>query len=402
MEEPRDALPFADSVRSSVGVEWELQLVDMDSNDLRQAADAVIEEAWKVEELRPLVHREMLLNTVEVASRAHQTVAACMQDLRFTVTSLRPKTNAMRADFATAGSHPFAMPAYQRVTDTKRYAELVERTQYWGRQMLLYGVHVHVGVESRDKVLPIINSLLTYGGSLQSLAASSPYWAGQDTGYASNRAMVFQQLPTSGIPRQFTRWEELERYASDMKKAGVIGSFDEIRWDVRPSPHLGTVEVRIFDACSNIREVEACAALSHSLVEHLSAMIDAGEKLPTLPDWYVEENKWRSARYGLEAKLITDPSGNTTHVRDSIAELVDVLRPAAQALDCETGLESVLEILECGGSYARQRAVAAAIPDTPLDAVVALLRAEMQEDRPLTTEEFLDTHWAGAARQGTR
>ncbi|WP_350257812.1 glutamate--cysteine ligase [Scrofimicrobium sp. R131] len=402
MEEATNHLDFAPSQRSTVGVEWELQLVDMDSNDLRQAANTVIKQAWQVPELKPLVHREMLLNTVEIASGAHTKVSDCMRDLRFAVTSLRPKTNELRADFAAAGSHPFAQPAYQRVTDSRRYAELVQRTQYWGRQMLLYGVHVHVGVESREKVLPIINTLLTYGGRLQSLAASSPYWAGQDTGYASNRAMVFQQLPTSGIPRQFTHWEELERYAADMKKAGVISTFDEVRWDIRPSPHLGTVEIRIFDACSNIREVEACASLAHALVDYCSSLVDAGEELPRLPDWFIEENKWRSARYGLDAQLITNASGQTEHVRDSLANLVEQLRPTARELGCEPGLELALEILEKGGSYTRQRAVAAAVPESPLDAVVSLLRAEMQEDRPLTAEEFLDTHWADAARGGTR
>lgn len=402
MQETRETLGFADSKRSSVGVEWELQLVDMDSNDLRQAANTVIEQAWNDPKLKPLVHREMLLNTVEVASGAHNTISECMADLRLAVTSLRPKTNALRADFASAGSHPFAQPAYQRVTDSRRYAELVQRTQYWGRQMLLYGVHVHVGVESRAKVLPIINTLLTFGGRLQSLAASSPYWAGEDTGYASNRAMVFQQLPTSGIPRQFERWRDLEQYAYDMKKAGVIGTFDEVRWDIRPSPNLGTVELRIFDACSNIREVEAVSSVAHALVDHCSSMVDAGEELPRLPDWFVEENKWRSARYGLEAELIVDSAGKTENVRDSIETLVDTLRPTAQKLGCEGGLNKALEILDIGGSYARQREVAAAVPTAPLDAVVELLRAEMQEDRPLTAEEFLDTHWADVARRGTR
>lgn len=397
-----DRLEFADSERSSVGVEWELQLVDMDSNDLRQAAATVISRAWEDEKLRPFVHQEMLLNTVEVASGAHATVSECLDDLRFAVTSLRPQTNELRADVASAGSHPFAQPKYQRVTDSRRYEELVERTQYWGRQMLLYGVHVHVGVEHRDKVLPIINALLTYGGEMQSLAASSPYWAGQDTGYASNRAMVFQQLPTSGIPRQFERWEELERYAADMSKAGVISTFDEVRWDIRPSPNLGTVELRIFDASTNILEVEACASLAHCLVDYCSEQIDAGEPLPSLPDWFVGENKWRSARYGLDAKLISDPEGNTVHVRDALAGLVETLRPTAKRLGCEPGLELIFEVLDAGGSYARQRAVAAVVPESPLDAVVELMRAEMREDRPLSVDEFLDSHWAVQARQGTR
>ena len=384
------SLEFARSPRSSVGIEWELQLVDKDSNDLRQAADPVFERAQRDPRLGPLVRREMLLNTVELASHPHETIRGCLADLRLAASLLRPTTDEFRIDLATAGSHPFAHPAFQRVTDNRRYQELVERTQYWGRQMLLYGVHVHVGVEDRAKVLPIVNAVLTRQGQLQALAASSPFWTGQDTGYASNRAMVFQQLPTAGLPPQFGDWSELELYHQGMATTGVIGSFDELRWDVRPSVKLGTVEVRIFDACTNILEVEAVAALSHSLVEYFSRLYDAGEKLPTLPDWFLSENKWRSSRYGVDAKLIVDPTGRQEYVTDTTERMLEELAPVALELGCAEGLEKVRTILHYGPSYARQRAVAAADPKYALDTVVELMRAEMEHDRPLHPEEFLD------------
>lgn len=384
-------LDFASSQRSSVGVEWELQLVDKDSNDLRQAADSIIDVAWQDPQLKPHVHREMLLNTVEVTSDAHSTVSECMADICYAVGSLRPITNELRTDLASAGTHPFARPAYQRVTNSKRYAQLVERTQYWGRQMLLYGVHVHVGVEDQKKVLPLISALATVAGQLQALSASSPFWSGQDTKYSSNRAMLFQQLPTAGIPRQFQTWEELEGFTADMLKTSVISGFDEIRWDVRPSPKLGTIELRVFDACTNLREVEAMASLSHCLVEYFSSMIDAGEELPSLPDWFVAENKWRSARYGMDAILITTKTGTEKHVRDSVAQLIEELIPTARALHCETGLGYVMEILDKGASYERQRNVARKAKTDTLDSVVELMRAEMIADRPLSADEFFDS-----------
>lgn len=383
-------LPFTPSQRSTIGVEWELQLVDQDSNDLRQAADAVIAGATHDGEFSPHIHREMLLNTVEVTSGARGTVAECLHDLATTVTSLRPVTDALRIDLATAGTHPFARPAYQRVTDSERYAELVDRTQYWGRQMLLYGVHVHVGVEERDKVLPILCALTTRFAQLQSLSASSPFWAGVDTAYASNRAMVFQQLPTAGIPRQFRTWDELEHYTDDMISTGVIKGFDEIRWDVRPSPKLGTVENRVFDAATNILEVAAFAALTHCLVEHYSRMIDAGEELPVLPEWFVAENKWRSARYGMDAVLVLDAQGHQEHVRDTVESMLEDLAPVARDLRCAEELDGVHEILRLGASYQRQRFVAENSKD-PLDAVAELIRAEMRADRPLDPTEFLES-----------
>ncbi|WP_253953845.1 glutamate--cysteine ligase [Schaalia sp. 19OD2882] len=390
-------LTFTPSPRSTIGIEWELQLVDKDSNDLRQAADAVIDKAVVDGRRHPHVHREMLLNTVEVVSGAHRSVAECMADIRRTVAFLRPLTDELRIDLVGAGTHPFATPGHQRVTNTRRYAQLVERTQYWGRQMLLYGVHVHVGVEERDKVLPIQATLACWIGHLQAISASSPVWAGEDTGYASNRAMVFQQLPTAGIPRRFTRWEDLESYVQDMVRTGVVAGFDEIRWDVRPSPKLGTVENRVFDGASNALEVAAFAALTHCMVELCSRRLDRGEELPWLPDWFVAENKWRSARYGLDARLIVDRDGRQENAREGLARLLEILCPIAEDLGCSQELAGVEEILRVGAAYERQRAVAAASQGHPLDDVVEFLRSEMRADRPLEPAEFLRAPRGGTA-----
>lgn len=380
-------LTFQNSDRSTLGVEWELQLIDKDSNDLRQSATAVIDKAHEDPELRDHLHREMLTNTVEVTSGARTTVAECMADIRKTVTKLRPITDQVRIDLATAGTHPFAKPAYQRVTDSQRYAELVNRTQYWGRQMLIYGMHVHVGVEDRRKVLPIVKAVTTHLGVLQSLAASSPYWAGAHTGYASNRAMFFQQLPTAGIPRQFDTWEELQHYTHDMLKTGIIDDFNEIRWDIRPSPRLGTVEMRICDAPTNITEFKALAALQHCLVEYYSQKIDEGEELPSHPDWFVSENKWRSARYGMDAILITDADGNEEHIRDLIRDLLVELEPVAQRLNCVAELSMVHEIMRFGAGYERFLKVERN-HDGSKDAVAEYICAEMKADRPIDPDTF--------------
>ena len=394
------ALPFTASPRSTVGVEWELQLIDQDSNDLRQAADAVIAGATVDGTLHPMVQREMLLNTVEITSGARRTVAECMRDLRDTAAFLRPITDSLRIDLASAGTHPFAKPAYQRVTNTARYEDLVERTQYWGRQMLLYGVHVHVGVEERAKALPILAALATRLGQMQSLSASSPFWAREDTGYASNRAMFFQQLPTAGIPRQFGHWEELEGYTEDMIRTGVIKGFDEIRWDLRPSPHWGTVENRIFDSATNTLEVAAFAALTQSLVEWFSRRLDAGEELPSQPDWFISENKWRSARYGLDADLIIDREGHEEPTVTTLERMLDQLTPVARDLGCADELAGIDSILTVGAGYQRQRHVAAHAGREALDAVVELMRAEMRADRPLDPAGFAagrSSHLHGAS-----
>ncbi|MGO1591982.1 MAG: glutamate--cysteine ligase [Ancrocorticia sp.] len=374
-------MEFAQSQQSTIGIEWELQLVDQDSNDLRQAAEFVIKQL----EGKPFIHKEMLLNTVEVTSGVHRTVAGCVGDLREGGESVRKTTDPLRIDIVAAGSHPFANPMYQRVTNNARYAALVNRTQYWGRQMLLFGTHVHVGLDRRDKVLPILKALLTRAYHIQSLSASSPFWAGNRTNYASNRSMVFQQLPTAGTPRQFDQWRELEQYTDDLIKTRTIEEFNEVRWDVRPSPGWGTIEVRVADASPNLLELRAVAALIHCLVDHYAAELDAGREIPTMPDWYVAENKWRSARYGMDAVLIKDRHGNEEHVADTLRETVTALEPVAARLGCLDELAGVHDILETGAAYQRFLAVCDAHGGS-LDAVVEHMRAEMRAERPLAAE----------------
>ena len=187
--------------------------------------------------------------------------------------------------------------------------------------MLIWGVHVHVGVR-REHAMPIVSALLKWYPHLQALSASSPIWAGTDTGYASNRAMMFQQLPTAGLPFQFETWTDFEAYAEDLLTTGVIEEIDEIRWDVRPAPQLGTVEVRVCDGVSTLTEMRALVALTHCLVVDLSDRLERGEKLPTMPPWHVQENKWRAARYGLDAWIILDEHSNERLLLD------DLRRPA--------------------------------------------------------------------------
>jgi carboxylate-amine ligase len=165
----------------------------------------------------------------------------------------------------SAGTHPFAQWQSQEVRAKDRYLELVDRTQWWGRNMLIFGVHVHVGIDSRDKVLPIVNALLAYVPHLQALSASSPFWGGTDTGYASNRAMMFQQLPTAGLPFQFDQWADYEKYVDDMLTTGIIDHINEIRWDIRPAPHWGTVEVRVCDGLPTLEEILAITAPRNGL-----------------------------------------------------------------------------------------------------------------------------------------
>jgi carboxylate-amine ligase len=352
-------IEFAGSPRPTLGVEWEFALVDKTSRDLSNTASELFESVRQHHGEDPKLHKELLRNTVEIVTGICEDVDEAIEDIEGTLAVVLQSADELGVDLYSAGTHPFAQWSAQLLTPGHRYEELIERTQWWGRQMLIWGVHVHVGVSRGDYAVPIVSALLNQYPHLQALSASSPIWAGTDTGYASNRAMMFQQLPTAGLPFQFETWTEFESFVADQKTTGVIEHMDELRWDIRPSPHLGTVEVRVCDGVSTMRELRALVALTHCLVVDLEERLAAGETLPTMPPWHVQENKWRAARYGLDAEIILDSACRERLVTDDLLDLLERLEPVARRLGCATDLASVADIPTVGASYQRQRKVAA-------------------------------------------
>lgn len=368
-------VPFATSSRSSVGLEWELMLADGDTGDLAPRAPEVLadlEERTALE--RYTVTGELLTNTVEVTSGIGDTVAAAVDDIADAIAAVRTETKPLGVELLCAGSHPFAQWYDQQITDKTRYHKLIERTQWWGRNMMIWGIHVHVGVDDVNKVFPIINALAVYLPHLQALSASSPFWAGERTGYASNRSLVFQQLPTAGLPWPLESWAEFEGYLDDLVRTGVMEDATEVRWDIRPAPRWGTIEVRACDGMSTLPELAAVAALVQSLVEHFSRELDEGRDIPQLQPWFVRENKWRAARYGLDARVIVDRDGTqvpvSEHLRDTLEQLDDI----AVELKCVRELAGIRTILDEGASYARQLRVADAADGDLREVVRHLIR----------------------------
>jgi carboxylate-amine ligase len=361
-------VPFATSARSSVGLEWELMLADGATGDLVGRAPEVIDRLEEQTALeRYTVTGELLTNTVEVTSGIGATVAAAVDDIADAIAAVRTVTNPMEVELLCAGSHPFAQWYDQRVTDKTRYHTLIERTQWWGRNMMIWGIHVHVGVEDVRKVFPIINALAVYLPHLQALSASSPYWAGERTGYASNRSLVFQQLPTAGLPWPLQDWAEFEGYLDDMVRTGV-------RWDIRPAPRWGTIEVRACDGMSTLPELAAVAALVQVLVEHFSRELDEGRELPSIQPWFVRENKWRAARYGLDARIIVDSEGTQQPVREHLRDTMGRVADIAVELKCAREFAGLETILTQGASYARQTMVADAAEGDLREVVHHLIR----------------------------
>jgi carboxylate-amine ligase len=353
-------IEFAASPEPTLGVEWEFALVDRRTRDLRNDAAHLFARSKARLSDPDRLHKELLRNTVEVVTGVCRTVDEAMTDLRETLAVVVPAGDEIGLDLYGAGTHPFATWTAQELTEGHRYEELINRTQWWGRQMLIWGLHVHVGMPDRSRVMAVLTSLLRYYPHLQALSASSPIWAGVDTGYASNRALMFQQLPTAGLPFHFTAWEEFEAFAEDQLTTGVIEVLSEIRWDLRPAAHLGTLENRVCDGVSSFDDLAALVAFCQCLVVDLDARLEAGETLPTMPPWHVQENKWRAARYGLDAIVILDDECTERLVTDDLLDEVERLAPVAEKLGCAAELASIADIPARGASYQRQREVAAA------------------------------------------
>lgn len=350
---------FAASPRSSVGLEWELMLADGESGDLVPRAPEVVSALEEeTADARFTVTGELLTNTVEVTSGVGSSIALAVDDIVDAIGAVRTVTDPLEIELLCAGSHPFAQWYDQKVTDKTRYHHLIERTQWWGRNMMIWGIHVHVGVEDVRKVFPIIGALSVYLPHLQALSASSPFWAGERTGYASNRALVFQQLPTAGLPWPLENWAQFDAYLDDMIGTGVMADATEVRWDIRPAPRWGTIEVRACDGMSTLPELAAVAALVQVLVEHFSRELDEGRDLPTIQPWFVRENKWRAARYGLDAEVIVDSRGTQRPVVDHLRETMARLAPIAADLHCPREFAGLEAILSEGNSSTRQLRVA--------------------------------------------
>ncbi|MEU8819787.1 glutamate--cysteine ligase [Actinoplanes sp. NPDC048796] len=374
-------IDFARSDRSRLGIEWEIACVDRRSGELAPAAPELL-AAIGVADGFPHVTSELLTNTVEIVSAPHRRARDAVDDLTRLAQRVSDLAEPMGVDLISSGTHPFSQWFQQQVTPGKpRYDTLIDRTRWWGRQMMIWGVHVHVAVEDRRKVLPIIDGLLTYLPHFQALSASSPFWAGERTGYASNRALMFQQLPTAGLPPQLTDWPAYEQLVADLTHTGVIAELNELRWDIRPSPAWGTIEVRTFDGISTAWEIGAIAALTQCLVEHFSAELDAGREVPRLQPWFVHENKWRAARYGMEAIIIQNAAGDELLVTKDLEELLPALAPIAESLGCTAELAKLRDIVAGGASYQRQLRVADA-NDGSLKAVVSSLIRELREGCP--------------------
>ncbi|HEV7864947.1 MAG TPA: glutamate--cysteine ligase [Acidimicrobiia bacterium] len=372
---------FNASAGSSLGVEVELQLVDRGSRDLRSGASEILRRLEKERgEPHPKAKNELMESNIELVTGICSTVAEARADLEATLADVAAVADDLGLALLCAGTHPFSDWAAQEITPKERYQRLVEEMQWPARRMAIFGIHTHVGVRSADKAIAIANALTGYIPHFLALSASSPWFEGRDTGLASSRCKVFEGLPTAGLPQLLGGWEEFQDLMTTLISARAISSIREIWWDIRPHPNFGTVELRICDGIPTMTEIATVAALAQCLVEWMDTLLDRGYTLPCPKAWIVGQNKWRAARFGVDADLILDERGKLGPLWEAITELVEELTPVARRLGCEEELGHARRMLEHGPSYLRQRRWVES--GGSLVDVVDRLIAELATDQP--------------------
>ncbi|MCC7077245.1 MAG: glutamate--cysteine ligase [Acidimicrobiia bacterium] len=376
-------IDFNASPGCSIGVEWELELVDRSTRELASAATDILTELGGGNPNTPeKAKHELFECTVEVITGICETVSEVRQDLGKTIEEVDAVAAPRGLGLMCSGTHPFSHWADQAVSPDPRFHKLLGEMQWPVRRLLIFGVHVHVGVRSPEKVIMIANALTSFLPHFLAVSASSPFWAGHDTGLASVRSKLFESLPTAGLPYQLSGWDEFEQFMDTLITSKAISSVREVWWDIRPHPDFGTVELRMCDGIPTMTELCAVTAMAQSLVDWLDRLIDRGYKLPSQRSWTVKENKWRAARHGLDAEIIVDEHGTMRRARMAVLELVEELSPVARRLGCHEELSHLVRIAEEGASYARQRDLLSAGATFP--EIVDALMSEMRNDSPVS------------------
>ena len=347
---------FGKSAPFSLGVEEEFQILNSESYELVSRIDEIL-PAFEGDKEEKQIKAELLQSVVEVATDVAVTVDEAMDDLWRLRKRLRDVAAESNAVIASAGTHPFSRYEHQEVTDRPRYQDLIESMRWVAERELIFGLHVHVGLDSPDKAIACANGLRTYLPELLALSANSPFWQGRATGLASTRVKVFEPFPRAGLPPAFASYEEFELLVDRGIKTNSFEDYTYIWWDLRPHPRLGTIEIRICDAQTRIESVAAITALIQSLVATMAAAFDHGEPPAGEQITLIAENKWRAARDGLDAKLIDLAHDTERSAREAVRDLVERSRPAAEELGCAAELGLVAGILERGTGADEQLAI---------------------------------------------
>jgi carboxylate-amine ligase len=364
----------------TLGIEEEFQIIDPETRELRSHITEMIDEGRMIlgEQVKPEMHQSM----IEVGTG----ICANVQEARADVIKLRRTVAALAQSkglcIAAASTHPFSSWKDQKITPHEHYTALIDEMQVLAESLLIFGMHVHIGIEDREAQIHLMNAARYFLPHLLALSTSSPFWMGTNTGLKSYRSEIFKKFPRTDIPDYFSSFSEYENYVGLLLKTGCINNPKKIWWDVRPHPTFPTLEFRICDIPSRVDEVIALAALIQAIVARLYKLYRSNMGFRLYRRALIQENKWRAVRWGLDGKLIDFGKQTEVPVRSLIYELLEFVDEVVDDLGSRKELEYIHKILDGGTSADRQLKTFHATRD--LNAVVDQLIAETMEgvDQP--------------------
>jgi glutamate---cysteine ligase / carboxylate-amine ligase len=336
----------------TLGIEEEFQIVDPQTRELRSHITEMIEEGQMIlgEQVKPEMHQSMIEIGTGICNNI-QEARADLVKLRRTISSLA-ESKGLR--IAAASTHPFSSWREQKITPDAHYEALLNEMQMLAQSLLIFGMHVHIGIDDREAQIHLMNAARYFLPHVLALSTSSPFWMGTKTGLKSYRSELFKKFPRTDIPDYFSSYSEFDNYVNLLLKTGCIDRPKKIWWDVRPHPTFPTLEFRICDIPSKVDEVIALAALFQAITAKLYKLYRMNMGFRLYRRALIQENKWRAVRWGLEGKLIDFGKQKEVPVRDLIYELLDFVDDVVDELGSRKELEYIHTILATGTSADRQ------------------------------------------------
>ena len=336
----------------TLGIEEEFQIVDPQTRELKSHVSEILDEGRLLlgEKIKP----EMIQSMIEVGTGVCANIQEAREDiikLRCIISSLARKKGM---EIVAASTHPFSKWSEQEIFEHDRYKLLVQELQMVARSLLIFGVHVHVGIEDLDRRIHIMNAARYFLPHVLAMTTSSPFWLGFNTGLKSYRSEVFKKFPRTDIPDHFESYQQYQSYVDLLIKMNCIQDATKIWWDVRPHPKFPTLEFRICDIPTRVDDTIAVAALFQAIVAKLTILIDKNLGFRLYHRRLIQENKWRAVRYGLDGKLLDLGKQKEVHVKDLIRELLDFIDDVVDDLDSRKEIEHIHTILERGTSADEQ------------------------------------------------
>jgi glutamate---cysteine ligase / carboxylate-amine ligase len=350
-----ESIAFSPSAPLTLGVEIEVQLLDAETFELVSVSPSVLSKVGADPQIKAELLQNMLEINTPICGSAHDVRRTLLEKIEL----VEKITDRMGVRLAMSGTHPRGKYLDSYLYPSGRYQDLIDRNQWIARRLMIFGLHVHVGMRNGDHCIQMNNALLNYLPVLLALSASSPYWQGEDTGLASCRVTAFEAIPTGGTPPVVANsWSDFQKIVSLMVRSGAITALKDIWWDIRPSPKFGTLEIRICDNLPTLEEVVSLVAFIHCLCAFLDDQLTAGQVFTPFDPWIMRENKWRASRHGHEMKVVINAAGDTKDFSTHVNSLLSEFKPYIERFHYEREMELMIETMARGQSYERQRRIA--------------------------------------------